>query len=335
MTKQTLNYYNFGPILSYNAPWTVVTGARGTGKTYGAKKIALRRFLDKGSQFVYLRRHKGEKAAFQTFMADIADRFPDHDFTVRQNSLWVDDGTKTGALVGRCTALTQARQAKSMSFREVGTLIFDEFILEEGLTRYLPKEADIFEGFYSTIDRWDDRVQVLFLANAASITNPYFIKYGIVPSSEFETYHDGFIAVHTSDDAVFANQVAQTKFGRFLSSVGGDNADYMMKSRFVDNNGVLIGRKPHYSDYACTVVTELGEFSLWIDPRQSGWYCQEKLPKQQLRITSEVKLVTESTMYCSPRDSFLASARRMYNRGELYFDKPQTRNCFIQTFRGV
>lgn len=106
MTEQALNYYNFGPVMSYNAPWTIVTGARGTGKTYGAKKIALRRFIDKGSQFVYLRRHKGEKHAFQTFMADIAERFPGHEFTVRQNSLWADDGTKTGALVGRCTALT-------------------------------------------------------------------------------------------------------------------------------------------------------------------------------------------------------------------------------------
>ena len=335
MTEK-LNYYDFGPLLSYNAPWSMATGARGTGKTFGAKRHVLNRFIRKGEQFLYLRRHRGEGAAFRTFMNDIAYLYPDYDFYIDGKTLRVEDGTKNGALVGQSVILSQARQLKSKNFKDVYTVIFDEFILEKnGLVHYLPLEADIFEGLYSTIDRWNDRTRVIFIANAASITNPYFVKYGIVPSHTFETYHDGFIVVHTSDDSVFADQVAKTRFGRFLTSAGGQSADYMMKSTFIDNNVALVAKKPPNADYAVTIVVRDGQFSLWIAPDASGWYCQRRQPRRVVRITPDLTMVDTGVAYCGPRDGFLAQARALYGQGRMFFDEPQTRNLFIQIFKGV
>lgn len=41
------DYYDYGHILSYHAPWMFVIGARGLGKTYGAKKLVIGDWIKK------------------------------------------------------------------------------------------------------------------------------------------------------------------------------------------------------------------------------------------------------------------------------------------------
>ena len=53
-------FYDIFKTLTYNCLFNFIVGSRGTGKTYGAKKLAIKRFLEKGHQFVYLRRFKEE-----------------------------------------------------------------------------------------------------------------------------------------------------------------------------------------------------------------------------------------------------------------------------------
>lgn len=59
-TKDTSMYYNADDTLSRNRLFNFVVGARGAGKTYGAKKRAIKNFTEKGEQFVYLRRYDTE-----------------------------------------------------------------------------------------------------------------------------------------------------------------------------------------------------------------------------------------------------------------------------------
>jgi predicted AAA+ superfamily ATPase len=44
-TKTALKYYDFKYVLSHNAVYNFVVGARGLGKTYGAKKMVIRNYL--------------------------------------------------------------------------------------------------------------------------------------------------------------------------------------------------------------------------------------------------------------------------------------------------
>nr|DAG86434.1 MAG TPA: DNA encapsidation protein [Caudoviricetes sp.] len=41
------DYYDYGRVLSYHAPWMFVIGARGLGKTYGAKKLVIGDWIKK------------------------------------------------------------------------------------------------------------------------------------------------------------------------------------------------------------------------------------------------------------------------------------------------
>src|SRR4051794_26662345 len=75
--KKQHPWYDFGPVLSHNGAWNIIPGARGIGKTFGAKKLAINAFIKRGDQFIYLRRYKEELIARDTFFSDIAYLYPD------------------------------------------------------------------------------------------------------------------------------------------------------------------------------------------------------------------------------------------------------------------
>ena len=53
-------YLDYTKPLSYNSFLTFIVTERGLGKSYGAKKFVAKRFINKGKQFVYIRRYKTE-----------------------------------------------------------------------------------------------------------------------------------------------------------------------------------------------------------------------------------------------------------------------------------
>ena len=50
-------WYSPQRVISFNALLTLVIGERGCGKTFGFKTYAVKRFLNKGKQFAYIRRY--------------------------------------------------------------------------------------------------------------------------------------------------------------------------------------------------------------------------------------------------------------------------------------
>ena len=62
-------YYDYHKILSYNAFINILIRWKTVfGKTYGASKMVVNRFLKHGEQFAYIRRYKPElKKAVPTF----------------------------------------------------------------------------------------------------------------------------------------------------------------------------------------------------------------------------------------------------------------------------
>src|SRR5690606_9890255 len=117
-------------------------------------------------------------------------------------------------------ALTKAQSHKGVSYHRVTTIIFDEFIIEKGYSRYITgnSEWDVLLNFYSTVDRNQDKTRVYFCANSVSMMNPYMMKLEIVPNEvpEFSTYHDGFAVVHFVDSDAFSESVYKTRWGKFI-----------------------------------------------------------------------------------------------------------------------
>ena len=333
-----LPYYNFDRVFSYNGVFNFVCGARGLGKTYGAKDKVIKRFLRAGEQFIYLRRFKTEMRAANAFFDDIAHTFPKHLFRKNGDQFEVcrepqrDKKKNEWEVMGYAVALSTAQNQKGRAFPRVRTIIFDEFIIEKGLVHYLPDETTVMTNFYSTVDRNRNNTRVLFLANSISIQNPYFVKYKIRPDKvgDLITMSDGFIVAHFVDSAEFNSEVYKTRFGKFIE--GTEYADYALGNEFADNHELMIGRKPFDAEYAYTLETREGTFSVWYHRKEGDYYLQEKRPGQELKYTLLPNKVDKENRLLLKNDEILRMLRASFKNGAMYFDEAHTRNAMMEVF---
>lgn len=338
--SEKLDYYSFDKVYSYNATYMFIVGARGLGKTYGAKQRVIRNFIRTGEQFIYLRRYKPELTGRGTFFADIMHEFPDYDFRVNGHVAECapvssrNEKKREWSIMGYFVALSTAQSQKSIAYPRVTTIIFDEFIIEKGALRYLPDEAKAFNDFFSTVDRWKDKTRVLFLANAISIMNPYFLDYDIKvneKTGEFVKVADGFIVAHFPDSAKFATGVYRTKFGQFIA--GTDYAEYSVGSEFGDNHERMIALKPSNAKYYYTLETRNGTFSVWVDIMGPYYYIQDKRPKQENIYTLVAQWMDEDKTLMLPSDRLAQMLRSAFRAGKMWFSSPQARNAFIDVLK--
>lgn len=335
-----LDYYDYSPVLGRDAPYTFICGARGLGKTYGAKMIAIRKFVKKGRRFIYLRRFKNELKGQQGFFSDIAHEFPEWEFRVNGNKFQcrrVEDVEAEENFpwsdMGVMLALSQSSYVKSVSYAEYDTIIFDEFIIEKGSVHYLPQEAKRFNDFYSTVDRYNDRVRVYFLANAVSITNPYFIEYGVRlrEGQEWYRYHDGFVCVHVPSSELFASQVTKTRFGKFLRDSDPAYAEYAINNKFKDQTATLIAKKPSDAKPMWTLYTPIGIMGLWH--KSPYTYVTEKTAGDVRGITTSPGMVSEEITYCPYGSTEMKVLRASFETGRCFFQTPSLREKFLEVYR--
>lgn len=336
------SYYSFAKLLSFNACYNFAVGGRGKGKTYGSKKKVIKDGIEKGDQFIYLRRYKEElRLSRDTFFADIQDEFPNHDFRINgmhaQYSPISERETKKRQweTIGFFLALSVAQSVKSVSFAKVKTIIFDEFIIEKSATHYLPNEATIFNNFFSTVDRYKDKTRVFFLANSVAITNPYFIEYGIDPANAnadgIIRKANGFLVCHIIPSGAFETEVYTTKFGQFIK--GTEYAAYAVENEFFDNHDALIGNKTSKARYMFTLEGHYGTLSVWYDVFIGKYYVQAKRPREETIITLDENKMDENKTLMSFADKPLAMLRTAYRHANVIADKPATRNTLLEIFK--
>lgn len=339
--RKDTKFYNFNRILSFNAVYNFIAGARGIGKTYGAKTKAVRDSINKGDEFIYLRRYKTEiKAAKMTFFDDFIDKFPDYDFQVAGDYIQRapietrGDKKREWTTMGYFVALSNSQSKKSVTYPRVRTIIFDEFITETGHLRYLTDEFTVFNNFYNTVDRYRDNVRVLFLANAVSIMNPYFIELDIRPDTGYNditVLADGFVAVHFPDSETFRTFALGSRFGKFID--GSHYAEYAVGNQFQDNNKNLISGKSSEANYYCTIDTRFGMFSVWADNMAAEFFIQKRLPKVNQYFTIEPAHVDRDMTLLTYGDALLSRLRTSFRQGRMLFDTPASRNAFVEIFK--
>lgn len=339
-TKQRLDFYNYDKIYSYNGIFNIVVGARGLGKSYGAKVKAVKDYIKRGNEFIYLRRYEEElKSSKEVFFADILEEFPGYHFRV---NAYVAEMSETGEkgswkIMGYFHALSKAQSMKSMPFPNVRTIIFDEFIIEKGMIHYLPNEAKALINYYSTIDRYRDKAKVFLLANMATINNPYFLEWKILPTEQDEIIvkKDGFVVCHFPDSEDFKKGVYATRFGRFIQDT--EYADYAVGNQAHDNHDGMLNLKNAQARYAYSIETESGGiFSVWIDWADKNgpqYYFQEKRPKQEILFTLSPQRMQEGKTLLFKQDKLVSVLRTAFRNNKASFDTQRARNVFIEIFK--
>lgn len=323
-----VNFWDISKCLSYNKLFNFIIGGRGTGKTYGAKKFAINRFLKYGEQFAYVRRYESsDLARIDQIFDDIAEEFPGHSLSVCGHDFYIDS-----KLAGYAIPLSTSKTLKSVPFPLVETIIFDEFIIENTTQRYLKNEVETFLELYSTIARERD-VRVLFLSNALSISNPYFEYWELsLPYGKNIALKDEILLELVEVDG-FTDRREKSRFGKLIA--GTRYGNYAISNQFLLDDPTFIEKKPGTAEYFFTAVYHDNKYGFWMDKQTGCIYIsrhfQENYPVEYALTTKDHKKNTLLAGSLKPRCLKMVSTAFSY--GAVRFEDQKTKNIMVDILR--
>ena len=255
-------YFSYKRILSYNALLNMIIAERGVGKTYGATKLVINDFLKKGNEFVYIRRYKTDlqKGCKKFFEAVIQnEEFPEHSLVSKGREFYIDD-----QLAGYGFTLSTAHQLKGSNYSKVKYILFDEFLIENGQSRYLPNEVETFLGLIETIARLRD-VRIIMLGNSTNSVNPYFLYFNLhLPyNNDIATFKDGLIALQYAKNDEYRAVKKETRFGKLVA--GTDYEDYAINNEFSSDEKSFIEHKDKNSKFSFSIIYNGFKYGIWIN----------------------------------------------------------------------
>ena len=277
----TSMFWDAGQTLTHNRLFNFIVGNRGGGKSYGAKKRGINNFIKNKEQFGYIRRYKDDlKEPMTQFFEDIMWEYPDYEFKVDSKYFYIrlkpanekEKWTKDD-IAGYGFVLSTASNKKSISYPNITTLIFDEFLLDKGNQMYLPNEVDKLLNLYETIARPGTnhpRVVLFMLANALTITNPYFLYWNLkMPTKQDRNgkyiwkHPTKPILVEDVRNEAFIDSKRNTEFGQLVS--GTKYADYSIDNKFFLDDDTFIEKKSPKARHYFNFVYKNQNYGVWAD----------------------------------------------------------------------
>lgn len=338
-------YYNYQRVLSYNALMTYIIGERGVGKSYGAKEFVADRFINKGKQFVYLRRYKTElkeammKKGHPIFFEQIVynedgtknKKYENHKLTNKNDTMYIDD-----KLCGFAMPLSIANILKSSTYNNVDTIIFDEFIIDKGCYHYLQNEVEQLLDVIETVGRLRD-IRIIFLGNAISITNPYFTYFNLslpynsdIVVSKKDNKGNPLIIVNYIKNLKYREVKKQSRFGQLID--GTEYGKYAIDNEFLRDSKSFIRKKSKTSKFYFILVINGKHYGVWCDYKDGLMFISNDYdPNCPVIFSINPDDHNENTLLIRCRTSpFFKSIIEHYRLARLCFENQQIKNNVMQ-----
>jgi len=319
-------WYDNSLLLSHNKLINFVIGNRGGGKTFNAKKWAINDFKKRGNTFIWIRRYKSELKKVGRFFDDIKFMFPDDKLEVKGWKCYCN-----GEVFGEFIALSTSSQEKSVPFPTVNKLIFDEFIIDKGALHYLKNEVSIFLELFETVARMRDNVRALFLGNAISVVNPYFLYWNIKPDLSKRFTVKELIMIELYTDREYVNKKKQTQYGQLIE--GTDYGDYSIENVFLRDNDIFIEPKTNKADFMLAIKYNGIHYGFWVDYAEGVIFVNRQYDPSSYNLYAITKedhgpnmLLIKSLKQCKALERVIFC----FQNGLLRFSDMQVKNQFFE-----
>ncbi len=334
--------FNLSNALGSGCVVMCITGGRSTGKTYTAKRQAIKEFVEKGWQFAYVRYYDEEikrisgKADPRAWFADIMknNEFPGWDFKLNGREFQArrseDEKWQT---MGQLFSLTAAQSYKGDVAPNCHLMIFDEFIREKRGAPYPPDAVGALLGLWETLDRKQDRVRILMLANAADIVNPFYSEWHIVPPEpgQHKRVKVGnlYVYVEHARNAEFDAAARETNIG--MMTAGSAYGAYSIENSWANDNKAFVSEKPRRCRPQANIMWDGRWFSVWMDLEAMGmlWIQGKKAADAGLEFCLFADDLTPSLPMIERSSPFLKKIAKWFRAGYVWFDSGQTRARFL------
>lgn len=293
-------FYDWQKTFSYDAPVTMIVGARGVGKTFGLREQELRDFFSGGWRHIEICRYaKQVSATCEGYFDKVATDTQDEALKKRLSGckfryngrhayICTDPGNKKPEwqLILTVVALTNAQELKKQTFTHVRRVCMDEAILERSdrFHRYLPNEYATWVDLIDTIMRQQPGaatdVRMYLLGNACDLINPYFAHFGIdeEPKRGYSWHNKKLILVHYPEAGEYgARKRTETIAGRL--AVGTTKEDSALNNAFDTSGRHFVGKKPKNACLEYVVAYRNERFAVFSSYDNDHMFVTTKVPK--------------------------------------------------------
>lgn len=272
--KNSPEWFNIRNVLQFEALFNFIIGARGVGKTYSCLRDRIDHFLETGRKFIYLRRYDTEaKSVKKKMFTQICN---DTGFIIdcrlgTEIKMYLGDPNlkdekkrnKFKKTIGYVESLTKGKVLKSSDYSDVDLIIFDEFIIDKGVYRYLDDEVTYFLEYYETVSRLRD-VTVVFLSNAITHYNPYFLEFNLPkPYGKKNYYKRNDFLVYMVKNDTYKNKKKNTRFGKLIE--GTRYSEYAIDNTMLRDTNTFIAKHPDKSENLCNFKYKKSTIGVWFD----------------------------------------------------------------------
>lgn len=347
-------FWNLRRTLTYNRLINVIVGNRGGGKSYGSKEWSIDNFINRREQFGYIRRYKDDLIEpMQRFFDDIMFKYPDYEFKVEGKKFYirlkpVDEKQKwtEDDIAGYGFILSTASNKKSVPYPKITTLIFDEFLLDNGNQHYIQDEPIKLLNLYETIARPGTdhpRVRLFMLANAISITNPYFLFWDLKMPTKKDR-NGKYIWLHPTRPILvedvrneeFIDDKRNSEFGTLVH--GTKYAEFSIDNKFILDNDTFIEKKSGKARYYFTFIYKDNSFGVWADFNEGRiWVSEDVDPSYLLVYSLTLKDHSPNTMLINTagRKGHFKTFIQAYKDGCVRFENVNIKNLVYEVIKMV
>lgn len=349
MKLQEQDYYSGRDALSYNCAITIVCGERSLGKTYYFKRYGIKHFLETGHTFYYMRRYDEQiKAVLRkrdSFFSDVGAEFPGHVLRLNGRTMQIrdkrlPDKPENWEVCGYLIALSTYENEKSNQDANADLLIFDEFIKERKRVPYIENEVSAFYNLWETFDRRENRIKIVMLGNAADLTNPYFLEWGITITDEqprFTRWRNKTILLeYCRASEAFNERSLQSNI--YAVTKGSAYDDYARNNRFADLNDYFIApAKPRGARHMFNLTFQGHDFGVYVQEQMGVWYVssktQNKKGKRTFALTRED--MRPNLVMITRANTWLKIICKAYRCSFLYFESVKVRELFLHMMQMI
>lgn len=336
-------FFEWGKVLSFQAPITMVVGARGLGKTYGLRKVCIQDYLKKGHCFVEVARFKAEQKQVQHgYFERVGKEFPGCEFEVRgsEGFVWqgktTEKGKKVWERVCYFVSLTELQTTKKRTFDSVKNIIFDEAVIDsqDRYHRYLPGEWELLAGLVDSCsrERGDSSIHpsLFLLGNAVDLANPYFQRIGLMeaPKVGFHWFLKKLFLLVVPEASEYSRaKESKTLAGRMLAgTAAGEAANW---NKFSHEFEGVISPKPSSARFEVGLLWKDQKFGLWFDDHEGRYYINDRIPPQGKVLALSIGQVAVNIPLVQRNASFLKSIVSLASIDGLRFESLGLRSQFF------
>jgi len=330
-------FYSPERIVSFNALLNLIIGERGVGKTYGFKTFAIKRFLNKGKQFAYIRRYDTDLEASigssndNKFFEQVKNEFPNSEFKVTKSKkvrkLFIDN-----KICGYALPLSSADSLKSSSYENVDFIIYDEFMLKEGSSQhYLKNEPELILDIIETIGRLKN-IRVYCLGNAISSTCPLMAYFDLtLPyNTDIKLFKNGTIAVEYIKNEKYREVKKASRFGQLID--GTKYGKYAIDNEFITDSKAFIKKKDSNAKFYFILYVNGKTYGVWRDFKNQLMYISNDYdPNCPIKLALNEMDHNESTILAKVRSNFwFKQIINHYRLARLCFENQNVKNLIMQ-----